>query len=193
MSRRRAAAKPADRAAQLDDIYAQIPDVDCIGKCWDSCGSLQMTGVERRRILAAGGPDIPDGGVVAAMCPALTLLKRCSIHDLRPTVCRFFGVLESMPCNYGCRPKDGLLPDAAGFNLLADVLELDGQHEEAARTRELWSTPERAAASSAFLRQREDARRLDYELRKRRAEANGTAVYVHGRGQLSSQPLGGRE
>lgn len=192
MSPRRQRA-PVDKAAQLDAIYAKLPEVDCLGKCWDSCGPIRMTGTERRRIVDAGGPNIPDGSALdgALICPALTLLKRCQTHEVRPLICRAFGAVKAMPCGFGCEVKGEPLDDAEFYELLAQTLEVDGLHADAARVREPWSTPERAADSAQLLRRLRADRDLDYAVRERRAVANGSARYVHGRGQFGREPLGG--
>lgn len=182
----------ADIAARLDRIYAQLPEIECRGKCWDSCGPIRMANVERQRIIAAGGPNIPEGTYSSAggLCVALTILNRCGVYERRPMICRLWGLVESMPCTFGCRPEGGLLSDTDGYELLAQVLEVDGRHAEAAAMREPWATPERAAASSRFLREREADRLEAYEIRERLARANGGALYVQGRGRLSRSPGG---
>lgn len=105
-------------AAQLDALYAEVPTIDCQGLCWDSCGRIDMSNAERRRIQAERGVDIPDG-------------------------------------------------------------------TKAAEVREPWSTPERAAAAAAALREQRRQWSLEYEVRTTLARRNGTALYVSGRGVLA--------
>lgn len=38
-------------------------------------------------------------------CPALTREGLCAVYELRPTVCRVWGVTIDLPCPYGCVPE----------------------------------------------------------------------------------------
>jgi hypothetical protein len=37
-------------------------------------------------------------------CPLLRQ-GRCTVYAVRPLICRLWGVVESMPCPWGCRPE----------------------------------------------------------------------------------------
>lgn len=96
-------------------LYSQIPDVACKGLCHDSCGPIDMHPYERARIRQAGVRIPPPEQALTQMlvtgdytCPALAD-GRCSVYDLRPTICRAWGASEAMPCEHGCRPADGPL------------------------------------------------------------------------------------
>jgi hypothetical protein len=69
-----------------------------------------------------------DGATMltATWCPALTAVGRCRIYSDRPMVCRLWGVVESMPCPYGCLPEGGLLSDVDGMALLGDAMVAGG-------------------------------------------------------------------
>jgi hypothetical protein len=56
------------------------------------------------------------------------------VHELRPTVCRLWGVVDVLPCNFGCRP-DRFLTMAEGYELLAQAAEIDGDQAAAVRFR----------------------------------------------------------
>lgn len=190
MGKRRRA---ADVNAELDALYATLPTIDCKGLCWDSCGRIGMSKAEHRRIVGEHGVDIPDGTKSAqpALCVALTILRRCSVYEIRPLICRLWGLIESLPCTFGCRPER-YLTDAEAYELLAQAHDISGDHAEAARVREPWSTPEKAAESARLLKESRREREIDYELRERRALASGTAVYVDGPGRLTPRRGGGR-
>lgn len=102
---------------QLDQLYAQVPTIACQGLCHESCGPLVIDPPERERIIARTGRNIPN---LATTCPALTMFGRCSVYADRPLLCRLWGVVESMPCPWGCRPER-TLTDAEGHALLAQA------------------------------------------------------------------------
>lgn len=98
----------------LDAIYAEVPALECQGLCHQSCGPLPVDGPERRRVQDRHGVTLG----LDWTCSALTMLKRCSVYEDRPLICRLWGVVESMPCPWGCRPER-TLTDAEGHALLA--------------------------------------------------------------------------
>jgi hypothetical protein len=104
----------------LEQIYADVPAIDCQGLCHESCGPIIVDKPERDSIQRRHGVEV---GRLAWDCPALTLLKRCGVYEDRPLICRLWGVVESMPCEWGCRPER-YLTDAEGFALLARVREV---------------------------------------------------------------------
>lgn len=46
-------------------------------------------------------PSLSGNGMA---CPML-VMGQCSIYENRPTICRFYGVVEDMPCEFGCKPE----------------------------------------------------------------------------------------
>jgi hypothetical protein len=109
---------------ELDALYAQLPTIECRGKCQDSCGPIDMSVAERRRI-ADRGVDIP----LAPTCPALSMFGTCAVYDVRPMICRLWGVVEAMACPYGCMPEGGWLDDATGLELLGSSIRVGGRAE----------------------------------------------------------------
>jgi hypothetical protein len=110
---------PRDDA--LAKLYAQVPAIDCQGRCWTSCGAVDMSARERHRIAKAGHPITP---FIEAMeseenfwCDALKD-GRCVIYQLRPMLCRLWGVVETMPCVYGCVPERMLTKEEGDLLLL---------------------------------------------------------------------------
>lgn len=102
------------KARSLSDVYRLIPNVECRGKCIESCGPISMSKAERRTLTAHGVNIPPIADAVAAVekgedyyCPALRD-GRCSVYDDRPTICRLWGATESMRCPHGCTPADAL-------------------------------------------------------------------------------------
>lgn len=118
------APNPRRRAAQLDALYERLPRLDCQGLCSDSCGPIEVSVVERQRIEAAAGHPLTCG--LGASCSMLTADRRCSVYEIRPLLCRLWGIVESMPCHYGCRPEGGLIPDSDGQQLIVEALQIGG-------------------------------------------------------------------
>lgn len=110
-----------------EKLYALVPELDCRGMCYRSCFTRGLTpsAAEQHR----GGVTLPLAGLTENVrCPALTLLGLCSIYPIRPMICRLWGAWELMPCNIGCRPKDGrpLLTAAEGVWLLGEAMWIGG-------------------------------------------------------------------
>lgn len=59
----------------------------------------------------------------------LTEEHRCSVYEIRPMICRLWGLVRGMPCPYGCRPEGGLLPDEEGQRLLREAERIGGTDE----------------------------------------------------------------
>lgn len=107
--------------AALDELYAQIPRVQCKGLCADSCTIAPASELERRRMVEHGYNLITsrpaDGSI--PRCPALGPLNNCLGYEVRPYVCRAFGVVadlrapvsewhrQPLMCDHGCVPEDG--------------------------------------------------------------------------------------
>jgi Fe-S-cluster containining protein len=115
----------------LERIYRSVPVVACKGLCAETCGPIEMSEVERRRI-AARGVVIPPAaqaleaiavGVRSGDCPAL-VDNRCSVYEVRPLICRLWGAVESMPCGHGCEVTPGLLMDAGAGALIGRSLKI---------------------------------------------------------------------
>lgn len=113
---------PVETVAAVDAIYARIPSVACQGKCVACCcpvGNL-MTDFERDRIIQRTGirpnelpPDVVGTGVKVQGCNLLTRDGKCSVYDIRPTICRIWGADAAIPCKFGCAGA-GAMPTAGG-------------------------------------------------------------------------------
>lgn len=121
--------------ARLQELYDQIPAIpDCDGRCWTSCGPIDMSDRERQRIRRAGHRITPMDQARASAgtywCEALTGDKRCAVYEIRPLICRMWGAMESLRCPYGCVPDGGWLPDEAGYRLIARAWIIGGGRPE---------------------------------------------------------------
>jgi hypothetical protein len=160
--------------AELDAIYAQLPAIECRGRCFDSCCNIDMTRLERRRIATTTGVDIPRRTIHDPVrpCPALTILNRCAVYEVRPLICRLWGLTRAMRCSYGCVPEGGYLPESQALALIARVHEVAGETVRAAAIRTgladgtlaVWEAHQREAANwREFneIRASREGRRLD--------------------------------
>lgn len=103
-----------DVDAELESLYAQVPEIGCKGLCTDSCGPIDAGLRELTRIARAGVRLPPHEDAVREMgskiedyeCPAL-IDGACSVYDVRPMICRVWGASEMLVCPYGCRPEPG--------------------------------------------------------------------------------------
>jgi hypothetical protein len=130
----------SQKDAELAELYAMVPTIpDCDGRCWRSCGPIDMSDRERQRTREAGAKISGYREAMEARhefyCEALTADKRCSIYDSRPMICRLWGTTIGMPCPFGCVPEGGYLTDDEGYALIVASLEIGG-HELARRIAE---------------------------------------------------------
>lgn len=130
--------------AMLNDLYAQLPALECKGKCWDSCTAIEASELERRQLAARGIrlPDVPANLRVQVhmrygdipRCPALTAFNTCSVYEVRPFTCRAFGLVsdlnarhlrvfeQAMMCEHRCVPEGTI--DTAAYVRILDRIEL---------------------------------------------------------------------
>jgi Fe-S-cluster containining protein len=97
--------------AQLDALYAELPALPCKGKCSHSCAGIVMAPGERERIKLEGGVTLPTfPGGPRPPCPALKD-DRCTVHQIRPMMCRMWGIADWMRCPHGCKPEGGWMSE----------------------------------------------------------------------------------
>jgi hypothetical protein len=129
---KRVGRRRSDRDRDLEQVWDQIPPVQGRGLCAQACGPIDASTREKQRLGATGVQLLPRSQALAVLadtgayrCPALTDTDQCSAYQDRPTVCRLWGAMQSLPCPYGCLP-DQLLDDATGLALLAQSLHAGG-------------------------------------------------------------------
>lgn len=97
-------------AQTLEELYALLPEIDCQQKCQESCGPVFMSKAEWGAICERIG-WIPRGRRDLT-CPMLNrAVGLCRVYDIRPTLCRLWGVVAPMPCPWGCKPERWLSDD----------------------------------------------------------------------------------
>lgn len=102
------------RTARLLALYAKVPKIECLGKCWESCGPIAIVQLEHERI---GKPKQLDDTLD---CPVLTPDNACSQYERRPLICRLWGVVKGMPCPFGC-VAERILSDEEAHELLDEL------------------------------------------------------------------------
>lgn len=123
---------------ELDALYAELPTIECKGKCWDACGPIFMSKYEWRRILRhprlKGKPEPRMRSDFS--CPLLTN-NRCMVYRHRPMICRLWGIVESLPCPWDCKPEPRYLSHVEGhdFLLRAELISEPQAHEEIEKMR----------------------------------------------------------
>lgn len=107
------------RREQLDELYAELPKIECKGLCAESCGPVPMGRVEWQRVCRAGGERAAKSDLV---CPYLED-ERCAVYEVRPMMCRLWGVVDEMPCLWGCKPERYLTREE-GFEFVRRAAEI---------------------------------------------------------------------
>lgn len=116
----------------LQDVWMMIPDSGCIGACQEACTAIGMSRAEHR-MLNEVLPGFPFSDEMSNnlqydpdyRCPAL-VEGRCTVYDVRPTVCRIWGSADSVPCPWGCVPRGGRLSEAEASSLFHISLDIGG-------------------------------------------------------------------
>lgn len=119
-------------------LVAGLPDVECKRLCARYCRSVPVSPAElillervkakdgvRVRTMPAPGQEPLVFLHKAAGDPTCPMLKMgdCTVHEMRPLICRFYGVVESMPCVHGCKPTRWLSDEEADalYKKMADL------------------------------------------------------------------------
>lgn len=116
----------SQRLREIEEIYAALPKLECKGECHYQCRGIQLSKTERDSLRQRTGIMFV-GNEPKRLCPFLTKDKKCSVYDIRPLVCRLWGLTERMTCPHGCKP-DRYLTDAEEFTLLSRVMYIGGSY-----------------------------------------------------------------
>ncbi len=107
--------KPSVMARRLRQIEAELPTINCKKLCQSYCGVIPMTHLEHERMEGVAGKiettelPLPHGTFRVMMtgdgtCPMLRDGK-CSVYEVRPMICRLWGLVEKLRCPHGCTPS----------------------------------------------------------------------------------------
>lgn len=117
MSGSRVKAERREARDRLDRLYASLPSIDCKRQCAESCGPIALGIAEYDRIKQRLG-TVPTADWQETLdCPLLAD-GLCSVYDIRPVLCRLWGVIEAMRCPWGCIPERYLTPEEAHAALI---------------------------------------------------------------------------
>jgi uncharacterized protein len=175
------------KISQMRRLYREVPAIACKGLCFDACGVITMTSLEHHRLANALGHD-PEEDAKTLACP---LLKdgRCGKHDLRPLICRLYGVAEGMRCQHGCY-AESVLTDEEASKLIQRSLTIGGElrctHTKAKELLELLAQPKGREAFALL-----HPELLQDLLKKEAADAVTRGVQAAVPGKAASVP-GGR-
>ena len=102
-------------------IYASVPRIKCKGKCQASCGPIYASDLERKLFTENTGHPFPMPADVLASkdctCPRLNAVGQCDSYQVRPLICRLWGVVQGMRCPHGCE-ADRIMTDREAAELL---------------------------------------------------------------------------
>jgi hypothetical protein len=128
VSRRR-----SEQDQQLQQVWDQIPQLNCRGLCASSCGPIDASSREKQRLRARGIRLPPREKALHVLhttgnyrCPALTSDEQCSAYTDRPTICRLWGAIDALRCPHGCQPHSPPLDDSTALQLLTASLHVGG-------------------------------------------------------------------
>lgn len=130
-----------DPIQELEALYAELPTIECKGLCQNSCGPIDMSDAERKRIVDLG-MEIPlfthersqawaNGAKL--YCPALSFGTEvgfgCSVYEARPLICRVWGLGEGeLACPHGCEPSQRLT-NGDVMRLVMRAMQIGGKAE----------------------------------------------------------------
>ena len=142
-----------NRLVRLDRLYAKLPKLDCKGKCTDSCGPVAMSTLEHKRVVKRTGEPFICGKDLR--CSMLGADGRCRVYNIRPLICRLFGLVKKMQCPYGCVPERWV-SDEEAHKLFDEIRQLAGDDVHVSTVTEelmraVMSRPRRCGKTS-FLR-----------------------------------------
>ena len=82
---------------------SKIPEFYCKEGCGECCGVHYWSTMEWKIITAflkEHGRKQQYAREILDMCPYLDERKRCTIYEVRPAICRLYGVVQAMQCPY---------------------------------------------------------------------------------------------
>ncbi len=116
-----------DAEAKLRELWATLPKIACQGKCQECCGPIGMTTLEANMMKAIDHRPIGTVNRKTGRCPKLNgSTGKCTVYDARPTICRLWGIVDRMPCTFGCKPER-MLTEEEQFAFMQRVKEIAGE------------------------------------------------------------------
>ena len=88
---------------ELKELYAKIPEFECIPGCTECCGPIPVSDVECAEIGCKNTHLLPLK--YGKFDCAYSTEKGCAIYEKRPLMCRLFGTTQDLACPKGRQPK----------------------------------------------------------------------------------------
>lgn len=137
MSRPTAIRLPLPVIRAVEAVYAKVPSAHCKGLCVPCCAPIGpvVPLFERDRIAARTGKNMNTTASKTGLplegerCNMLTAAGTCSVYDIRPMICRIFGVAADLACPFGC-DGNGSLTAAEGRELYEELLAAVEPYQE---------------------------------------------------------------
>lgn len=116
--------------SKLEELYKKIPEIDCKGLCHQGCTIIPAEEIEikkARKKLSYNPFRISTKNIEEAKStgkvPSCGALKnnRCTIHSIRPAICRLYGVAEGLECPFGCEPKKQKLSRQEAYSIIREL------------------------------------------------------------------------
>lgn len=118
---------------KLEELYKKIPDIECKGLCHQGCTIIPAEEIEikkARKRLSFNPFRISKKNIETAAqtgkVPSCGALKnnRCTIHSIRPAICRLYGVAEGLECPFGCEPKKQKLSRQEAYSIIRELRDI---------------------------------------------------------------------
>ena len=106
--------------------YSKIPDFNCVRRCTACCGPHPWADVENRVIakwLEKRGRKAKFNGAMFDSCLYIED-HQCSIYEVRPVMCRLFGVVDSPKLMCPHRSAKDRISDEEAREMLREIFEL---------------------------------------------------------------------
>lgn len=105
--------QPAGREQRMQALYDELPHIECKRMCRECCGPViqsgSLTRLEFDRLAGvAPSPVDPKDFMACSLLNGET--GECRVYDLRPMICRLWGLSTNMVCPAGCVPDRWLSP-----------------------------------------------------------------------------------
>lgn len=123
---------------KLQALYRKFETFHCKGLCQIECtcvpfspSEARAAGVEPRHITdsIATNNTLESVGL-RAKCEHLSPMGACNIYENRPFICRAYGAIRKLYCNFGCQP---IIADKEGIPMINQynrILEEEFRKEE---------------------------------------------------------------
>jgi Fe-S-cluster containining protein len=147
----------ASKYAELEALYATLPQVQCQRKCFDYCGPILIPKIEAQRLEDKRGwlelvtifepserPHLPDQEFIRQhfiglapssredlRCVFLSEMGSCMAYAIRPLVCRCFGCVDNewLRCPHGCLPSPRWITEAEFKELNEKVVAIQRKYD----------------------------------------------------------------